>query len=254
MGFKDKVVVVTGSSSGIGREIALEFGKEGATVIVNGRNEAAIERVVAEIKNNGGVALGIRADVTQKKEVENLFETVIEKYGTVDILVNNAGGGGDAKKVEDITEEEWDTVVNRNLKSVFFCTQAVIGTLKKQKKGRIINISSQAGRALTILAGPHYASAKAGVISFTKQVAKDLAKYNVTVNAVAPGIIASGDRLDNAWNSFSEEDRDGFLNDIPVGRLGINSEVAHVVLFLASEEAGYIVGATIDVNGGRWML
>ncbi|AGK98891.1 SDR family NAD(P)-dependent oxidoreductase [Clostridium pasteurianum] len=254
MGFEGKVVVITGSSSGIGREIALEFGKEGAVVIVNGRNEAAIEKVATEIKNNGGTALGIRADVTQKDEVENLFQTIIEKYGTVDVLVNNAGGGGDAKKVEDITEDEWDIVVNRNLKSVFFCTQAVIGILKKQKKGRIINISSQAGRALTILAGPHYASAKAGVISFTKQVAKDLAKYNVTVNAVAPGIIASGDRLDNSWNSFSTEDRDGFLNDIPVGRLGTNSEVAHVVLFLASEEAGYIVGATIDVNGGRWML
>lgn len=254
MGFKGKVVVVTGSSNGIGKEIALEFGNLGASVIVNGRNEAAIEEVVTIIKNNGGTALGVKADVTKKEEVEKLFNTAIENFGTVDILVNNAGGGGAAKRIEDINEEEWDTVVDRNLKSVFLCSQAVVPIFKSEKKGRIINISSQAGRALTILAGPHYAAAKAGVISFTKQLAKCLAEYGVTVNAVAPGIIKSGDRLDKSWNSFSEEDRAGFLKDIPVGRLGTNREVAQTVIFLASEGASYITGACIDVNGGRWML
>lgn len=254
MGFNGKVVVVTGSSKGIGREIALEFASKGAVVVVNGRNKVDIEKVVNEINDNDGIAFGIAADVTKKEEVENLFKAVIEKYGTVDVLVNNAGGNNGSNKVESLTEEDWDAVIDRNLKSVFLCSKAVIGVFKEKRQGRIINISSQAGRAISILAGPHYASAKAGVISFTKHLARELAPYGVTVNSIAPGIINSGEKLEGEWNSHTKEEQEKFLEDIPLRRLGTNSEVAETVLFLASEGAGYIVGGCLDVNGGRWML
>ena len=234
MGFNGKVVVVTGSSKGIGREIALEFASKGAVVVVNGRNKVDIEKVVNEINDNDGIALGIAADVTKKEEVENLFKAVIEKYGTVDVLVNNAGGNNGSNKVESLTEEDWDAVIDRNLKSVFLCSKAVIGVFKKQKQGRIINISSQAGRAISILAGPHYASAKAGVISFTKHLARELAPYGVTVNSIAPGIINSGEKLEGEWNSHTKEEREKFLEDIPLRRLSRNSEVEETVLFLVS--------------------
>jgi len=254
MAFDGKIVIVTGSSSGIGKEIALEFASKGSIVVVNGRNKTSVDSVVNEIVQNGGSALGIVADVTKKLEVVNLVSVVVGKLGTVDVLVNNAGGGSGSKTVEDLDEKDWDEVIDRNLKSVFLCSQAVLKILKRQKSGRIINIASQAGRALTILAGPHYASAKAGVVAFTKQLANELAIDGITVNTVAPGIVNSGPRLEGVWNSFSEEKRNKFIEDIPVKRLGVNGEIAAAVLFLASQEASYIVGACIDVNGGRWML
>jgi NAD(P)-dependent dehydrogenase (short-subunit alcohol dehydrogenase family) len=254
MSFKGKVVVVTGSSKGIGREIALEFSNKGAIVIVNGRNKVEVEKVANEINNNGGTSLGIVADVTKKAEVENLFGSVIDKYGKVDILVNNAGGDSGSKTVEDLTEEEWDSVIDRNLKSVFLCSKAVIENFKIQKQGRIINIASQAGRAISILGGPQYAAAKAGVIGFTKHLARELANYGVTVNSIAPGIVISGEKLKNEWNSHTKKEQNKILEDIPLKRLGTNVEIAKAVLFLASEDSSYILGACLDVNGGRWML
>lgn len=254
MSFKGKVVVVTGSSKGIGREIALQFSREGAVVIINGRNHIQVQKVADEINNNGGIGYGITADVTKKSEVENLFKSVIERYGKVDILVNNAGGDSGSKTVEDLTEEEWDAVIDRNLKSVFLCSKAIIESFKKQKQGKIINIASQAGRAISILGGPHYAAAKAGVIGFTKHLARELVHYGVTVNSIAPGIIISGEKLENKWNSHTEEEREKILEDIPLKRLGTTGEIAKAVLFLASEDASYILGACLDVNGGRWML
>ena len=254
MQFKDKVVIITGSSSGIGREIALQFAREGGNVIINGRNQQEVGSVVDEIQSSGGTALGFVADVSIKGQVENLVNYTIQNFDRVDILVNNAGGGGGSKNVEDLTEEDWDEVIAKNLKSVFFCSQAVLETMKKNKYGKIINISSQAGRALTILAGPHYASAKAGVIAFTRQLAKEVARSGINVNAVAPGIIYSGPRFGQVWDSYPEGEREQFLEDIAIGRLGTNREIAATVLFLASDGAGYLVGATLDVNGGRWML
>ncbi|MCI1945366.1 SDR family NAD(P)-dependent oxidoreductase [Clostridium luticellarii] len=254
MEFRGKVVVITGSSKGIGREIALEFSNKGAVVVVNGRNRAEVQKVEDEISNNGGISLGIAADVTKKTEVENLFRSVIDKYGKVDILINNAGGDSGSKTVEDLTEEEWDSVINRNLKSVFLCSKAVIKNFKRQKQGRIINIASQAGRAISILGGPHYAAAKAGVIGFTKHLARELVHYGVTVNSIAPGIVISGEKLKDEWNSHTEEEQNKILEDIPLKRLGTNAEIAKAVLFLASEDSSYIVGACLDVNGGRWML
>ncbi|HEY3491212.1 MAG TPA: SDR family NAD(P)-dependent oxidoreductase [Candidatus Deferrimicrobiaceae bacterium] len=254
MSFKDKVAIVTGASNGIGRAIALEFASKGAGVVVNGRNAEKVQAVVEAIRRNGGTALGVSADVSKKDQVERLVQSTLGNFGRIDVLVNNAGGDSKTRTVEGLPEAEWDQVVDNNLKSVFLVSQAVIPTLKRQKSGRIINISSQAGRALTILAGPHYAAAKAGVIGFGKQLAKELSPHGINVNTVAPGIINSSERLEAVWESFPAESRKRFLEDIPLGRLGDNREIVATVLFLASEGAGYITGATIDVNGGRWML
>ena len=254
MSFEDRVVLVTGASAGIGRDIAHAFAEKGAKVVVNGRDPGRVEAVAAEIRDKGRSAIGVAANVSQKDQVAALVGRTLEAFGGVDILVNNAGGSSGSRTVEELAEEDWDQVIDNNLKSTFLVSQAVLPVLKRQASGRIINIASQAGRAQTVLAGPHYAAAKAGVIGFTRQLAKELAGVNVTVNAVAPGIVRSGPRLDALWNSFSPQDQERFLDDIPLKRRGENKEIVAAVLFLASEEASYFVGATLDVNGGRWMI
>jgi NAD(P)-dependent dehydrogenase (short-subunit alcohol dehydrogenase family) len=254
MPFTDKIALITGASAGIGREIARAFAEKGAKVVVNGRNREAVEAVVTEINGTGGTALAAPADVSKKEEVQQLVQKATEAFGRIDVLVNNAGGSSGSRTVEGLDEDDWDRVISNNLKSVFLCSQAVISTMKQQKSGKIVNISSQAGRALTILAGPHYSAAKAGVIAFTKQLAHELAGHGINVNGIAPGIIRSGPRIDSVWESFPPERRQRFLEDIPLGRLGENREIVSAVLFLASEEASYFVGATLDANGGRWML
>jgi len=254
MQFKDKVVIVTGASSGIGREVALAFSRKGARVVVNGRDRDRIDAVVTEIRANGNVAVGVPANVSKKNDAAGLVESALDAFGQIDVLVNNAGGSRGSRSVADLLEDDWDQVVADNLKSVFLCSQAALPALKRQKSGKIVNVASQAGRAQSVLAGPHYAAAKAGVIGFTKQLAKELAEFGINVNAVAPGIVRSGPRVEAMWDSFSPEFQARFISDIPLGRLGENHEVASAVLFLASDGASYLVGATLDVNGGRWMI
>jgi len=254
MSFEGKVALVTGASSGIGEAIALAFAARGAAVVVNGRDPGRIERVVGRIKAGEGAAIGVRADVASRSEVQRLVESALSAFGRIDILVNNAGGDGGAKRVEDISEQEWDAVFATNLKSVFLVTQAVLPVLKRQGGGKIVNISSQAGRAMTILAGPAYSAAKAGVQAFSRQVAREAAPFGINVNVVAPGIIRSSSRLDAVWDDLPDDLRARILSDIPAGRLGENAEIVAAALFLASPDASYLIGATLDVNGGRWML
>ncbi|PPQ36070.1 3-oxoacyl-[acyl-carrier protein] reductase [Rhodoblastus acidophilus] len=254
MSFEGKVALVTGASSGIGEAIALAFAARGAAVVVNGRDPDRIERVVGRIKAAEGAAIGVRADVASRSEVQRLVESALSAFGRIDILVNNAGGDGGAKRVEDISEQEWDAVFATNLKSVFLVTQAVLPVLKRQGGGKIVNISSQAGRAMTILAGPAYSAAKAGVQAFSRQVAREAAPFGINVNVVAPGIIRSSSRLDAVWDDLPDDLRARILSDIPAGRLGENAEIVAAALFLASPDASYLIGATLDVNGGRWML
>ena len=248
-----KTAIVTGSSRGIGRAIALAFGQEGARVVVNGRHEDTQE-AARLIARSGAEVLAVLGDVTREEDVERLVRETVEAFGTVDILVNNAGGGVPPQPIEEIDLEVWEREIRVNLTGAFLCCRAVIGEMKKKRWGRIINMSSQAGRSSSELAGIIYASAKAGLLGFTRQLARQVAPYGILVNAVAPGVILSGERIETKWRERSDPERQEMLRAIPLGRLGKVEDVTPAVVFLASEEAGYITGAVIDVNGGRFML
>ena len=248
-----KTAIVTGSSRGIGRAIALAMAREGAKVVVNGRQEDA--RVVADmIGTSGGTAIAVIADVTVEEDVHRMVEETLQTFGSIDILVNNAGGGGPATSIEEIDPATWEGEMRVNLTGAFLCSRAVVGPMKKRRWGRVINISSQAGRSGSELAGIAYASAKAGILGFTRQLARQVAPYGILVNAVAPGVILSGERIEKKWLERGEGERQEMLKAIPLGRLGRPEEVTPVVIFLASEEASYITGTVIDVNGGRFMM
>ena len=242
-----KVALVTGASRGIGRAIAIAFAKEGATVAVNyaGNNEKA-ESVVGEIKELGRDAIAIQGDVADADSVSAMIKTVTESFGKIDILVNNAGITRDNLLMR-LKEDDWDSVINTNLKGVFLCTKAITRLMMKQRQGRIINISSVVG--VSGNAGQaNYAAAKSGVIGLTKTSAKELAARGITVNAIAPGFIET-----DMTNHLTEDVGEQMLQQIPLKRFGSPDDVAHTAVFLASEEAGYITGQTIHVDGGMVM-
>ncbi|OQM46257.1 beta-ketoacyl-ACP reductase [Anoxybacillus sp. UARK-01] len=242
-----KVALITGASRGIGRAIALEFARQGAKVAVNyAGSEAKAKEVVDEIYRLGGEALAIQADVSNTEAVEQMVKEVIDRYGRVDILVNNAGITRDNLLMR-MKEEEWDDVININLKGVFNCTKAVTRPMLKQRYGRIINIASVVG----VMGNPgqaNYVAAKAGVIGLTKTAAKELASRSITVNAIAPGFIAT-----DMTDRLNEEIQTEMLKQIPLARFGNPEDIANMVAFLASDAASYITGQTIHVDGGMVM-
>ncbi len=244
MDFTGKVAIVTGSGRGIGKAIAIKLAETGATIVVNDVGDnAPAEQTVAEIKKLDRQAMTIMADVSSSAEVAQLVDTVIAAYGKVDILVNNAGITRDQLTMR-MTDEEWDKVLAIDLKSVFLCTRAVLRPMLKQRSGRIISMSSVVG--LIGNAGQaNYAAAKAGIIGFTKTIAKEVASRGITVNAIAPGFI------DTPMTQVLPEERKQILmNNIPLGYLGTPRDIAETVAFLASEEARYITGQVISVDGG----
>jgi 3-oxoacyl-[acyl-carrier protein] reductase len=247
MKLENKVTIVTGAGKGIGKAISTVFAREGAVVVLSDIDLKSVEIVEKEIKVEGGFAEPFKVDVSDKKSVRDLIEKIIEKYGKIDILVNNAGIFS-STPIESMSEDEWDRIININLKGVFLCSQAVMKVMKKQKSGRIINISSLAAKVGGIYAGANYAASKAGVISLTKSLAKQLADYGITVNAVAPAAIDT-----DMTKSFPKKVNENFLKNIPLHRFGKPEEVAETVLFLASEGASFITGATLDINGGLLM-
>lgn len=247
MNLKDKVAVVTGASNGIGREIALTLAQRGASVIINYRSSAEkAEKLKEELLSMNLQAETFRADVSDFSEAQSLIDFAIQKFGRLDILVNNAGITAD-NLVLRMTEEDFDRVINVNLKGAWNCSKHAARYMTKQRSGKIINISSVVG----IVGNPgqsNYAAAKAGIIGLTKALAKELAKRNVTVNAVAPGFIKTDmtQSLNPEWISEIEK-------NIPLGRLGETKDIAKVVAFLCGEEADYITGQVINVDGGLVM-
>ena len=239
-----KSALVTGGSRGIGRATALELARQGARVAVNYMaQEAAANAVVAAIKEAGGEAFAVQADVGDATAVERMVETLQEHWGRVDILVNNAGINRDTLLMR-MSEEDWDAVIRTDLKGPFLCTKAVLRPMLRQRWGRIINLSSiigtrgNAGQA-------NYAAAKAGLIGFTKSVAKEVASRNITVNALAPGWIES-DMVASVPEAYRKE----ALARIPAGRFGTPEDVAATIAFLASEAASYITGQVLGIDGG----
>ncbi len=245
---KDKIAVVTGGSRGIGRTISMTLAAAGATVVVNyQRNAAAAEETVAAITAADGAAIGMQADVSLGEDVERMFKTVIERYGTVDILVNNAGITRDTLLLR-MKEDDFDAVIDTNLRGVYLCTRAALRPMTKARSGRIINITSVVG--LIGNAGQsNYAAAKAGIIGFTRAVAREMASRNITVNAVAPGYIET-----ELTAGLGDQVRAAILEAIPLRRLGTPQDVANLVCFLASDAAAYITGQTLTVDGGMVMI
>ena len=247
MKLKGQVAVVTGASRGIDRAIALELANQGADVVVNySGNEEKAKSVVEEIVAAGSRAIAVQCDVASADSVAAMLKMTIEEFGKVDILVNNAGITRDNLLMR-MKEEEWDQVINTNLKGVFLCTKAVSRPMMKQRKGRIINVASVVG----ITGNPgqaNYVAAKAGVIGFTKTAAKELASRGITVNAVAPGFITT-----DMTEQLPEDVRGQLLSQIPLGRLGEPGDIAKVAAFLASEDSSYMTGQTLSVDGGMAM-
>jgi 3-oxoacyl-[acyl-carrier protein] reductase len=249
--FDDKNVIVTGASTGIGRATAIEFAKYGAKVVVNYfHSPEAAEEVVGVIKSNGGEAIAIQADVSKTADVDKLVQGSIEFFGErIDVLVNNAGGLLERKAIMEVDESLWDECFDLNVKSVFLCCQAVVPLMKKQGFGKIVNVSSVAARNGGGPGSAHYSTSKSAVLTFTKGLAKELINSGITVNNVSPGVITTP-----FHDKFtSNEMRENFKKAIPAGREGTAQETAWSILFLASNFADYIVGETLEVNGGLLM-
>ena len=247
MGLTGKTGVVTGGSRGIGRAICIELAKQGANVVVNySGSEDKAKQVVSEIEELGVKAIAIQANVADSAAVDAMMKQTIEVFGTLDILVNNAGITRDNLLMR-MKEQEWDDVVDTNLKGVFLCTKAVTRQMMKQRAGRIINISSIVG----VAGNPgqaNYVAAKAGVIGLTKTCAQELASRNILVNAIAPGFITT-----EMTDSLPEELKEAMLKQIPLAKLGQPEDVAKAVVFFASDNANYITGQTLHIDGGLVM-
>ncbi|MFC2034506.1 3-oxoacyl-[acyl-carrier-protein] reductase [Chloroflexota bacterium] len=240
----NRVAIVTGGGRGIGQAIALKLAEVGATVVINDIGESSpADSVVAEIRAMGRVSSAILADVSLSSDVDRLVEAVIATYGKVDILVNNAGITRD-QLVLRMSEEDWDRVITVNLKSVFLCTKAVLRQMIKQRWGRIINMSSIVG-VMGNAGQANYASAKAGIIGFTRSIAKEVASRGITANAIAPGFIDT-----SMTQQLGERQKQELKRHIPLGYLGTPRDVAEAVAFLVSEEARYITGQVLNVDGG----
>jgi len=247
MDLSNKVAIVTGGASGIGRAISLSLAKHGANVVVNyNRSADKANALVAEIEAFGGKAVAVQADVSQYHDAEKLMQTALDTFGTLNILVNNAGITDDALILR-MSEQQFDNVINTNLKGVWNMTKVAAKTLLKSGYGRVINISSVSG-VLGNAGQSNYSAAKAGVIGMTKAVAKEFAARGVTVNAVAPGFIES-----DMTDKLNDEQKQAWQAMIPLKRFGKKEEIAEVVTFLASDLGAYITGHTLEVDGGLVM-
>ena len=246
MSLSGRVAFITGASQGIGRACALKLAAKGACIAAAARNQEKLNELVREIEASGGQAAAFALDVTDEEQIKSAIKTVIAQFGKIDILVNNAGITRD-QLILRMKRADWDAVLQTNLTAAYLCTQAVTGAMLKQRWGRIINITSvfgqmgQAGQA-------NYAASKAGLIGLTMAVARELGSRNITCNAVAPGFIETA-----MTDGLGEDFKQDAIKQIPLGRVGTADDVAHAVAFLASDEASYITGHALNVNGGMLM-
>ena len=244
-----RVALVTGAGRGMGQASAERIAANGARVVVNDLDEARAAQVAGRLASEGAEAVGVAADVSDAVDVNRLVDTAKEKFGDVDILVNNAGVLR-RTGILALDEDEWDLVLDVNLKGTYLCTRAVLPAMKAAGWGRVVNISSSAGRSVSTLGGPHYTTAKAAVLGFTRAVAKEMAPFGITLNAVCPGLVNT-EMVSEVITGPQAQD---YADSFPIGRLAEPEEVAELVAFLASDRAAYITGASLDINGGDLML
>ena len=242
MRLRDRVAIITGGGQGIGRATCLLLAKEGANIVIAEHNPTTAETVGQEVEPLGVRSLVLQTDVSDSDSVRSMVDQTLDAFGRIDILVNNAGIFS-YTQVEECTEAEWDRIMAVNLKGPFLCSQAVIGTMKKQKSGRIISLGSLAGQVGGLVSSAPYAASKAGVMCLTKSLARALGPHNITVNAIAPGVAAS-DMTTNHPDLTAQ---------MVLGRVAEPVEVANAILFLASDEGSYVTGITLNVNGGMFM-
>lgn len=243
---KEKVAVITGASRGIGKSIAFALAAQGATIVAMDMDQAATDATVAELQAAGAKALAVVGNVTVTADVERMIDMAVAAFGRVDILVNNAGITRDGL-IMRMKDEDWDAVLSVNLKGAFVCTRTAFKVMSKQRYGRIINIASIVGQ-MGNAGQANYCASKAGLIGLTKSNAREMAKRNVTVNAVAPGFIATA-----MTDALSDKVREELAAQIPLERLGSADDIANAVVFLASEASAYITGHVLSVNGGMYM-
>lgn len=249
-GIEGKIAIVTGAGRGMGREVARKLVELGANVVIN---DVSLDDAIASIEDisppENQEMLAIAGDITKKNDVDNLILKTSEKFGGIDILVNNAGVLRPTKVI-DIEEEEWDWVVNVNLKGTYLCSRAVLPSMISRGWGRIVNFSSTAGKNISTVGGAHYTAAKAGILGFTRHLAKEAAQFGITVNSVCPGLIAT----EMVLSTINEAQIKLYESSFPISRMGQPYEVADLVAFLASNKASYITGASLDINGGDLMI
>ena len=244
----NQVAIVTGAAQGMGAAIAGRLAAEGAKVVLSDINAEKVAQVTERINAAGDSALAMRTDVTKEDEVAEMVESTIAHCGTIGVLVNNAGILYPTR-IDHVTKAEWDEVIDVNLNGSFLCSKAVLPIMKANKFGRIVNMSSSAGRSVSTLGGVHYTAAKAGVLGLTRGMAKEVAPFGITVNAVCPGLIDT----EMARENCSPERLRAYEGSFPIPRLGTPEEVAQLIVFLATD-AAYITGASIDINGGDLMM
>ncbi len=252
---QNRVTLVTGSAQGMGLAIARCLLDEGAKVLINDINQEVIDQSVAALeKEFPGRVMGYKADITQKSEVKAMIDHLADTWGPIEILVNNAGGAlHTPHKLAEIEEKHWDLVLNVNLKGAFFTCQAAIPYMVESGGGVIINMGALAGHYRASLAGVQYTAAKAGVEGLTRQLAYDWGPHGIRVNGVAPTVTITGERVKDLWENKSKEEQEQIVADIPLRRLSTPDEIGKAVVFLASDDASYITGITLDVVGGRYL-
>jgi NAD(P)-dependent dehydrogenase (short-subunit alcohol dehydrogenase family) len=247
--FSGKTALVTGSGQGMGRAIATVLAQRGANVVINDVDAANADATADDLRQLGVETLAVPASVIDAAAVRAMVATIVERFGGLHIVVNNAGVLRPTRVI-DIPEDEWDWVVDVNLKGTFLVSQAVLPVMQEQQWGRIVNISSSAGRSVSTVGGAHYTAAKAGVLGFSRHLAKEVASYGITVNAICPGLFDT----EMVRATIDEARADAYARSFPIQRLGLPEEVAELVAFLSSDRAAYITGASLDINGGDLMI